>query len=293
MSSSTTGTCAPEIVHLQPMNREKGDPLQDDGKLLWEPKPTLRKSQSNQAFELRWGSNRRKTGRSKASLQITVPDHKKSLSMLTTGPILIDKSILYTYTSSSSGGSWTPHSFGSVGDRISTETPGKAKSLPFPQTSIEPAHFDKKMAECQSPLKDLVNTSMPDQELYKLLAVGRLASASAPAERKQKRWATEAVMYFRSQVGKIRHHQLSDPAGRPPETGNQTTPSGNTNASAMQHLHIKRIQKACGKSLVKSCASLENSLSTHMANRSNMLTVRSSKVSSSPMLRNGSHISIP
>ena len=68
----------------KPKYIENGDPLQDEEKLLQglqivEPEDqvanTIRKVPSDQALmPLRWGSNRRATGRSKSGLQVCLPN---------------------------------------------------------------------------------------------------------------------------------------------------------------------------------------------------------------------------
>ena len=82
-SSWTPANTDPDVEpsgFRKPKYSENGDPLQDEGKLLQglrivEPEDemtnTIRKVPSDQALmPLRWGSNRRATGRSKSGLQV-------------------------------------------------------------------------------------------------------------------------------------------------------------------------------------------------------------------------------
>ena len=174
---------------------EGSDPLHDDTRLLGGPRicneedlqsNTLKKSASNHAIDgLRWGSEKRRTGLSKTGLCITVPsprnDDKLSLkgqatSWLPTGPILQEGSILYTYSSSSSGGLRTSSSWGAIGDHLpSTKKISTNIRVHHPlqenfKSIRERASWDSSGTQ-RLDLKSLVETSVPDDQLYDLLVL--------------------------------------------------------------------------------------------------------------------------
>lgn len=191
--------------HLRsPRFIENGDPLSDDKRLLYGPIISneaesqslefVRKSPSDQSLSpFRWGSSHRKTGRSKTGLSITVPSpsavgelqKQAQDSALVTGPILRDKSILYTYSSSSSGGNKTSSSFGAIGDHTN---PNSARvhspaDMIVPRMSampsLEGAHQRDRLGE-ESTLQQLVETSQPDLQIYDILVLGETGPLSQP-----------------------------------------------------------------------------------------------------------------
>jgi len=137
-------------------------------------KRTIWQSLSSENLDmLEWGTTRRRTGKSKTALKITIPN-RHIAGQLLTGPIFVDKSILYTYSSSLSGGSKTTNSFGAIGDHLPAKgsAPSTARSyttlqqVPTPQRS--PKHSEDPI---QPSLKDLVDDSTPDVDMYELLVV--------------------------------------------------------------------------------------------------------------------------
>ena len=191
--------------HLRsPRFIENGDPLSDDGRLLYGPlisneeepqsPEVLKKSPSDQALSpFRWGSSHRKTGRSKTGLSITVPcpsvvgelQKQAQDSASVPGPIFRDKSILYTYSSSSSGGNKTGSSFGAIGDHTN---PNSAR-LNSPADMRIPGHSTRPRLEGadqpdkageESTLQQLVENSQPDLQMYDILIIGETGPLSQP-----------------------------------------------------------------------------------------------------------------
>ncbi|MDI1491986.1 MAG: hypothetical protein OHK93_003197 [Ramalina farinacea] len=191
--------------HLRsPRFIENGDPLSDDERLLYGPMisneaepqspEVLKKSPSDQALSpFRWGSSHRKTGRSKTGLSITVPcpsvvgkiQKQAQDSASVPGPIFRDKSIFYTYSSSSSGGNKTGSSFGAIGDHTnpnSTRLDSPA-DMSIPRNSARPrlegAYQPDKVGE-ESTLQQLVENSQPDFQMYDILIVRETGPLSQP-----------------------------------------------------------------------------------------------------------------
>ena len=191
--------------HLRsPRFIETGDPLSDDGRLLYGPMisneaepqspEVLKKSPSDQALSpFRWGSSHRKTGRSKTGLSITVPgpsvcgelQKQAQDSALVTGPILRDKSILYTYSSSSSGGNKTGSSFGAIGDHTNPNSTrwNSPADMSIPRNSARPrieGVYQPDKAGEESTLQQLVENSQPDLQMYDILILGETGPLSQP-----------------------------------------------------------------------------------------------------------------
>lgn len=182
-TSSDDKTLIPSTIFLRPNHIEEGDPLQDDSKLFQGPRVgigesetsnTIKKSSSSQALpRFRWGTDHRTSGRSKTGLRIQVPI-RGTPATATTSCFLHDKSIIYTYTSSSSGGSNTTHSFGAIGDHLSPRgyTPSTApstKPMYIVASRQAPASAGEKLS---SPLQGLVASSIPEYKPYELCVVG-------------------------------------------------------------------------------------------------------------------------
>lgn len=225
----------------KPKYIENGDPLQDEEKLLQgllivEPEDvmanTIRKVPSDEALmPLRWGSNRRATGRSKSGLQvrlqnlfahcvpiknlrmnstktnhapfsvtpfsfstlrtnsgnmkILVPRNNSPTSLIF-GEALSGKSIVYTYTSSSSSSSGRiVSSFGAVGDHLtsigSANLPRSAVITGGRSPSARPERTIRSATtRTRSPLADLVLSSTPDEEPYHLVALGHIGPLKQP-----------------------------------------------------------------------------------------------------------------
>lgn len=173
-------------VSLWPKRIEEGDPLQDEEKLLHglqivnpgqEGLNTLAKAPSDEALlPLRWGSDRRATGRSKTGLQIQVPSRKAAAAF----GVISGKSITYTYTSSSSSsGGRTTNSFGAVGDHLSPAKLSLSSSNPAARANHSALCGPERAvasATCHttSPLANLVLNSEPDESPYKLVVAGEL-----------------------------------------------------------------------------------------------------------------------
>ena len=183
------------FLFRKPKYIEKGDPLQDEAKLLQgqpivepgdEAFNPIRKVPSDRSLmPLRWGSSRRATGRSKSGLQIQVPGSNAPTS-LALGEAVTGKSIIYAYTSSSSSTSGrTTSSFGAVGDHLSST---RSAFLPGNLVAMGDRNLSSKLeraamsanSRIRSPLTDLVLSSMPDQEPYQLLAQGQVGPWKQP-----------------------------------------------------------------------------------------------------------------
>lgn len=173
-------------VNYKPSYIEEGDPLKDEGKLHYGLKisdikndfpNTIKKSPSNQDLaKLRWGSNKRSSGRSKTGLQIQVPN-REMLTHLTPGQAFDGRSVIYAYTSSSSGDR-SGSSFGAIGDHLTAQSPALLTSKSIPMTQRTPIITSNRplTSACDSGpslLQDLVRTSVPDDP-YKLLVVGEV-----------------------------------------------------------------------------------------------------------------------
>ena len=173
-----------------PLSAESGDPLKDDNRLLhgWnhpnncqdQPRDKLPKSASSgEMSQLRWGTRKQITGKSKTGLVITVPDWDPSgtdaapLTALLSGPVFKDRAILYTYasSSSSSGDMRSSNSFGAVGDHLSPHQ--------LPQVS-ERAHRASWNTTQSESLRRLVKGSDVDRETYTIIAVGETGPAARP-----------------------------------------------------------------------------------------------------------------
>jgi len=188
--ANNTNTLRLDTINVRPYPVENGDPLLDDGKLYHGPRirdmetempNTIKKSSSNQALaKFRWGSDKRTTGRSKTGLQITVP-RRETLPSLTTGPILVDKSILYTYASSSSGGGRTGRSFGSIGDHLSPDRSCNERLSLLLRTPRQIESLSHTPVEDRPFLQNLVDTSTPDAGLYKLLVMREVGPSQRPS----------------------------------------------------------------------------------------------------------------
>ena len=195
---------APKILHRRRFI-EVGNPLEDDLRLLQGPRITdeeeieanaIKKSASNQALNgFRWGGSRRKTGLSKTGLCITVPSPRdrdwlslrgQATGRLPTGPILQEGAILYTYSSSSSGGLRTSSSFGAIGDHLATTKqmiPNENEQKPQekPRSVRERASWHSNNAQ-QTHLKSLVESSSPDDQMYELLILGEEGPLKQPIQ---------------------------------------------------------------------------------------------------------------
>ena len=196
----------------RPKYIEDGDPLRDDGKLRQgrtaadedakAGSPPLERSSSDQEIpRLRWGTTSRVSGKSKTALCITVPARnallaieREKLTSLATGPIFEDKSILYTYTSSSSGGTRSASSFGAVGDHLTPKTGVQSDQIGMrnlgPPTSNQP-------------LRDLVEASEVDETTYKILVLGETGPMGIPT-------APSLINQFEFGLRPQRRRSLSD-----------------------------------------------------------------------------------
>lgn len=176
-------------MKVRPYRVENGDPLLDDDKLFHGPHirdmetempNTIKKSSSNQTLgKFRWATNKRTTGRSKTGLQITVP-RRETPASLTTGPILVDKSILYTYASSSSGGVRTGRSFGSIGDHLTPDRSCNERLSMLLHNSRHIKDLSQTTVEDRPFLQNLVDTSTPDAGIYKLLVMREIGPSQRP-----------------------------------------------------------------------------------------------------------------
>lgn len=108
------------------------------------------------------------------------------LTSLNIGGAITGKSIIYTYTSSSSSSSGkATSSFGAVGDHLASNG-----SAIFPRTAVmmgghNPSSRPERAimsatTRTRSPLADLVLSSTPDQEPYELLALGEVGPWKRP-----------------------------------------------------------------------------------------------------------------
>ena len=145
---------------------------------------TIKKSASNQELaRSKWGTPGRSTsGRSKTGLQITVPDRTTPKSILT-GPIFYDKSTVYVCSSSSSGSGRIAHSFGAIGDHRSPHPSPSSAPLASSTSERPPTQHPATLGPpLHSALHDLVESSVPDSDQFKLLVarknIGSLTAAS-------------------------------------------------------------------------------------------------------------------
>ncbi len=120
---------------------------------------------------------------SSVNIKILVPRSNAPTSLIV-GGALTGKSIIYTYTSSSSSSSGLS-SFGAVGDHLASSgsaiSPGTAPAMESRNPS---ARFERggmtANSRTRSPLADLVLNSIPDEEPYHLLAFGQVGPLKQP-----------------------------------------------------------------------------------------------------------------
>ena len=164
-----------DITFFKPNIIEDGDPLNSPSRLQsgailidveHDLPNTMKKSPSNQELsKSKWGTpGRTISGRSKTGLQIRVPDRQTNRPV-PTGAALYDKSIVYVYSSSSSGDGRTSHSFGAIGDRRSP----RPEPLSAPSASNTPERPRVRLPATAghyrpSPVHNLVDYSNPRYE---------------------------------------------------------------------------------------------------------------------------------
>ena len=228
--------CIPvtDVTLLRPDILEDGDPLnlptrRQRGVTLIDRKSALlhaiKKHPSNQELATStWEKPSYKMrGRSKTGLRITVPD-RTTPKTIPTGPILYDKSAVYLYSSSSSGGEKTTHSFGAIGDhRSPPQGPSSGPLVSSIPESLPIEHPDTAIEPIYSALHDLVESSVPDCDQYELFAAddstGSLTAVStAPLEHDA---ANSTASHRLATAAHSQDQMLQDPAVTPTHESNR------------------------------------------------------------------------
>ena len=190
-------------VYRRPSNLEHGDPLQSHETLTKQTRiasifdefdsDTLKKSPSEEVLPRQhWDSIRKTSGKSKTGLCIVVPPYQtfikpsedaKPDAPLKSGAIFEDKSILYMYTSSSSGDTRTSSGFGAIGDQLvpakrsSSKRDLRISDHPIRRPMVDGCdrgtdHID---------LKNLVATSEADKSMYQVIIAGETGPLAIPS----------------------------------------------------------------------------------------------------------------
>lgn len=184
-------------VLRRPKHVELGDPLQSQETLMRKSRianphdasdlNALKKSPSDEALPMqRWGRAQRISGKSRTGLCITVPAYNTFVNAsldsaaLRSGATFEDKSILYMYTSSSSGGTRTNSSFGAIGDQLSSSKERSSQTNLLAPASAQSSQHQEIKANPQD-LKNLVAESEVDRSIYQVVIAGETGPLARPS----------------------------------------------------------------------------------------------------------------